>query len=264
VAHQVDSTSEAEEKPGLERQQSAKSRVSFDQPEAGQQAAAGDRKDSFTGVTRVSFEKPADLYVTSAPATAEQAKAAEPEAKVEASNTGTAKRKSKKKRDEDGKSGKKPELATVIAPYSASGKEQLTLQKGQMILVRKKTETGWWQGEIQASGTGTKGRKRQIGWFPASYVKLMGAGGAEKSAAPAAEEPAAPTAATADEAPAASKDEKPQFRALYSYAGQHDDELPFNAGDIISLISKEEEAWWKGELDGRIGVFPSNYVEEIN
>jgi hypothetical protein len=92
----------------------------------------------------------------------------------------------------------------------------------------------------------------------------MGGGGAEKSAAPAAEEPAAPTAATADEAPAASKDEKPQFRALYSYAGQHDDELPFNAGDIISLISKEEEAWWKGELDGRIGVFPSNYVEEIN
>ncbi len=102
MAHQVDSTSEAEEKPGLERQQSAKSRVSFDQPEAGQQAAAGDRKDSFTGVTRVSFEKPADLYVTSAPATAEQAKAAEPEAKVEASNTGTAKRKSKKKRDEVG------------------------------------------------------------------------------------------------------------------------------------------------------------------
>ena len=53
----------------------------------------------------------------------------------------------------EGKSGKKPELATVIAPYTATGKEQLTLQKGQMILVRKKTETGWWQGEVQASGT---------------------------------------------------------------------------------------------------------------
>lgn len=53
----------------------------------------------------------------------------------------------------EGKSGKKPELATVIAPYTASSKEQLNLQKGQMILVRKKTETGWWQGEIQASGT---------------------------------------------------------------------------------------------------------------
>jgi hypothetical protein len=38
----------------------------------------------------------------------------------------------------------------VVAPYTATGKEQLTLQRGQMILVRKKTDTGWWQGEIQA------------------------------------------------------------------------------------------------------------------
>ena len=51
---------------------------------------------------------------------------------------------------------------------------------------------------------------------------------------------------------------------MYSYAGQHEDELAFNVGDIITLISKEEEAWWKGELDGNQGVFPSNYVEEIN
>jgi hypothetical protein len=38
----------------------------------------------------------------------------------------------------------------VVAPYTATGKEQLTLSRGQMILVRKKTDTGWWQGEIQA------------------------------------------------------------------------------------------------------------------
>ena len=79
-------------------------------------------------------------------------------------------------------------------------------------------------------------------------------GGSEK-AAPA---PVAAVEAAPEEAP------KPKFRALYSYAGQHDDELAFNAGDMITLLSKEEEAWWKGELDGRVGVFPSNYVEEIN
>ena len=56
----------------------------------------------------------------------------------------------------------------------------------------------------------------------------------------------------------------PQFKALYAYGGQHDDELAFEAGDIINLISKDEEAWWKGELNGRTGVFPSNYVEEMN
>ena len=56
----------------------------------------------------------------------------------------------------------------------------------------------------------------------------------------------------------------PQFKALYAYGGQHDEELAFEAGDIINLISKDEEAWWKGELNGRTGVFPSNYVEEMN
>jgi len=222
----------------------------------------------------VSFEKPADLYVTSTadtaaePADASADKATDQPAVVEvkaadASNTGTAKRK-KKKRDESGeKSGKRPELATVIAPYSATSKEQLSLQKGQMILVRKKTETGWWQGEIQASGTGTKGRKRQVGWFPASYVKLMG-GSDKPAAAPGGN--AAPGVSPAPEAVTASTEEpeRPKFKALYSYAGQHEDELAFNVGDIITLISKEEEAWWKGELDGNQGVFPSNYVEELN
>ena len=63
---------------------------------------------------------------------------------------------------------------------------------------------------------------------------------------------------------AAAEPKKPQFKAVYAYGGQHDDELAFEAGDIINLISKDEEAWWKGELNGRTGVFPSNYVEEIN
>ena len=84
---------------------------------------------------------------------------------------------------------------------------------------------------------------------------------------------------------------------MFSYGGQNDDELCFETGDIITLISKvgylnnrtwkyrffirnryhyldkllmgyyllqDEEAWWKGATsDGRTGVFPSNYVELI-
>ena len=34
------------------------------------------------------------------------------------------------------KSGKKLELATVLAPYEATSKEQLTLAKGQMIIIK--------------------------------------------------------------------------------------------------------------------------------
>jgi len=50
------------------------------------------------------------------------------------------------------------------------------LERGQLIMIRKKTSTGWWEGELQA-----KGKKRQVGWFPASYVKLLGIGGSNRS-----------------------------------------------------------------------------------
>lgn len=48
--------------------------------------------------------------------------------------------------------------------------------------------------------------------------------------------------------------------ALYPYKAQNDDELSFEKGDVISVISKDEESWWKGEMNGQTGVFPSNYV----
>jgi len=41
--------------------------------------------------------------------------------------------------------------------------------------------SGWWEGELQA-----KGKKKQVGWFPASYVKPLGSVGAAAAAGSAA------------------------------------------------------------------------------
>lgn len=49
--------------------------------------------------------------------------------------------------------GKKPEIATVIAPYTATSNEQLSLLRGQLIMIRKKSVSGWWEGELQVSLT---------------------------------------------------------------------------------------------------------------
>jgi len=151
---------------------------------------------------------------------------------------------------ETDKSGKKLEIATVIAPYEATSKEQLSLAKGQMILIRKKTDTGWWQGELQAGG---KGKKRAVGWFPASYVQVKGGGGEDKKESPVASEPAKTEAAQGSE----------KVVALFAYSGQYEDELTFEAGEEITIVAKDEEAWWRGEINGRTGVFPSNYVEPV-
>nr|AAW25789.1 SJCHGC01831 protein [Schistosoma japonicum] len=56
----------------------------------------------------------------------------------------------------------------------------------------------------------------------------------------------------------------PSCRALFDFEAENDSELPFSEGDIISLILRVDENWYEGELNGRKGYFPVNYVEVIN
>uniref|UniRef100_A0A671WKF8 Intersectin-1 n=1 Tax=Sparus aurata TaxID=8175 RepID=A0A671WKF8_SPAAU len=144
-----------------------------------------------------------------------------------------------------GSLGKKPEIAQVIAPYNATGAEQLTLAPGQLILIRKKNPGGWWEGELQA-----RGKKRQIGWFPANYVKLLSPSTSKTTPT----EPTPPKLAPANTAVC-------QVIGMYDYVAQNDDELAFQKGQVITVLNKDDCDWWKGELNGREGLFPSNYVK---
>ena len=53
-------------------------------------------------------------------------------------------------------------------------------------------------------------------------------------------------------------------RALYNFSAQRDGDLSFNLGDEIIVLEKDDKGWWKGEVNGKTGVFPSNYVEELD
>ncbi|XP_029627309.1 F-BAR and double SH3 domains protein 2-like isoform X1 [Salmo trutta] len=54
-------------------------------------------------------------------------------------------------------------------------------------------------------------------------------------------------------------------RALYEYQGQGLEELSFPEGAVIRLLrcrqGEVDDGFWEGELDGRVGVFPSLVVE---
>eukprot|EP00116_Pleurobrachia_bachei_P004636 sb/3464898/ len=55
----------------------------------------------------------------------------------------------------------------------------------------------------------------------------------------------------------------PQVRAIYDYQAGDAEELTLVTGDVINLLKKEDSGWWTGELRGKKGLFPYNYVEEI-
>ena len=47
---------------------------------------------------------------------------------------------------------------------------------------------------------------------------------------------------------------------MFDFGAQEPGELEFKRNDIISLISKEDPHWWKGEIGSRSGLFPASYV----
>ena len=52
-----------------------------------------------------------------------------------------------------------------------------------------------------------------------------------------------------------------QVVALYPYEAQGSQELSLDEGTIVTIITKEDNVWWCGKLmDGKIGMFPANYV----
>ncbi|EPY73640.1 tubulin, alpha 1 isoform 6-like protein [Camelus ferus] len=46
----------------------------------------------------------------------------------------------------------------------------------------------------------------------------------------------------------------------FDYQAQHDDELTITVGEIITNIRKEDGGWWEGQINGRRGLFPDNFV----
>uniref|UniRef100_A0A8C9THX2 Intersectin 2 n=1 Tax=Scleropages formosus TaxID=113540 RepID=A0A8C9THX2_SCLFO len=134
-----------------------------------------------------------------------------------------------------GLSGKKPEIAQVSTAYAATGLEQLNLAPGQLILILSKNPTGWWLGELQA-----RGKKRQKGWFPASHVKLLGSNSGKSTPA------LVPLC---------------QVISMYDYSAVNEDEMSFSKGQLINVLDKSNPDWWRGEVNGVTGLFPTNYVK---
>ncbi|KAK2818329.1 hypothetical protein Q7C36_022262 [Tachysurus vachellii] len=52
-------------------------------------------------------------------------------------------------------------------------------------------------------------------------------------------------------------------KVRYDFSARDRTELSLREGDTVKIISKKaHNGWWKGEVYGRVGLFPANYVEE--
>ncbi|XP_063954121.1 SH3 domain-containing kinase-binding protein 1-like isoform X3 [Lytechinus pictus] len=56
-----------------------------------------------------------------------------------------------------------------------------------------------------------------------------------------------------------------KVKVIYDYEPKNGDELQLKKGEIVTVTDKNagDSGWWKGELNGKVGVFPDNFTEEI-
>lgn len=55
-----------------------------------------------------------------------------------------------------------------------------------------------------------------------------------------------------------------RVKALHTFEPTEPGELAFEKGDIIKVVDRGYKDWWRGQLKGRTGIFPVNYVVRVN
>ncbi|KAG3294609.1 sorbin and SH3 domain containing 2, transcript variant X22 [Ictidomys tridecemlineatus] len=162
------------------------------------------------------------------------------------------------------------EIGEAIAKYNfnADTNVELSLRKGDRIILLKRVDQNWYEGKIP-------GTNRQ-GIFPVSYVEVI------KKNTKGAEEypdPPIPHSYSSDRIHSLSSN-KPQrpvftheniqgggepFQALYNYTPRNEDELELRESDVIDVMEKCDDGWFVGTSRRTkfFGTFPGNYVKRL-
>jgi hypothetical protein len=58
------------------------------------------------------------------------------------------------------------------------------------------------------------------------------------------------------------KREEPLWTAIFDYDAVRDDELTLERGTQVQVLNTDsgDEGWWMGRANGKVGIFPSNFV----
>ncbi|XP_009938498.2 sorbin and SH3 domain-containing protein 2 isoform X4 [Opisthocomus hoazin] len=163
------------------------------------------------------------------------------------------------------------EIGEALAKYnfSADTNVELSLRKGDRVILLKRVDQNWYEGKIP-------GTNRQ-GIFPVSYVEVI-----KKNASKSVDDypdPPIPQSYSSDRIHhlSSTKPQRPvlahenihsggePFQALYNYTPRNEDELELREGDVIDVMEKCDDGWFVGTSRRTkfFGTFPGNYVKSL-
>ncbi|XP_058276489.1 sorbin and SH3 domain-containing protein 2 isoform X3 [Hirundo rustica] len=163
------------------------------------------------------------------------------------------------------------EIGEAVAKYnfSADTNVELSLRKGDKVILLKRVDQNWYEGKIP-------GTNKQ-GIFPVSYVEVI-----KKNPSKSVDdypEPPIPQSYSSDRIHhlSSTKPQRPvlshenihsggePFQALYNYTPRNEDELELREGDVIDVMEKCDDGWFVGTSRRTkfFGTFPGNYVKRL-
>lgn len=122
------------------------------------------------------------------------------------------------------------EWCRALHSFTAETSEDLAFKRGDRILILERLDSDWYRGRLHG----------KEGIFPAVFVQ--------------------PCPAEAKSVASTMRKGK-KVKALYDFVGENEDELSFKAGDVITELEPVDDDWMRGELMGKAGIFPKNYVQ---
>ncbi|OBZ86800.1 SH3 domain-containing kinase-binding protein 1 [Choanephora cucurbitarum] len=119
----------------------------------------------------------------------------------------------------------KAELYKVLYDHETDQEDELAVKANEIIRVTNKDSPDWWLAEKVDNS-------KEFGLVPSNFVEKI-----------------------------AHEEDKKLAMVLQDYTAQSSDELTLQANGIITILDQDvAEGWWKGDLNGKIGVFPADHV----
>ncbi|KAM9381671.1 SH3 domain-containing protein 19 [Phaethornis superciliosus] len=122
------------------------------------------------------------------------------------------------------------EWCEALHDFTAETKDDLSFKKGDYIQILEQVDSEWYKGRLN----------EKEGIFPVVFVQ---------------------TCSARAELPQSVGEKKGKAKALYDFHGENEDELSFKAGDVITELESVDEDWMSGEIQGKSGIFPKNFVQ---
>ncbi|XP_042345648.1 SH3 domain-containing protein 21 isoform X2 [Plectropomus leopardus] len=146
----------------------------------------------------------------------------------------------------------------VAYTYSPVNEDELSLDVGETIEIIREIEDGWWMGV----------KNGKVGAFPSNFVKEIFVSPKDGKHSEGKARPKLSDAVFNKEiAQRTSVRNKARnvaecCQVMFDYKAKASDELDLKKGDVVVILNKEteDEGWYEGELNGRCGFFPDNFV----